>query len=73
MADRWATAPRSMASWGEEDISMPKPVIRQVITSEWSPKMDRAWALTVRQEMWNTPGRNSPPILYIGGIISSRP
>ena len=52
---------------------MPKPVIRQVITSEWSPKMDRAWALTVRQEMWNTPGRNSPPILYIGGIISSRP
>ena len=22
MADRWATAPRSMASWGQEDISM---------------------------------------------------
>ena len=47
-------------------MSMPKPVMRQVMASEWSPKILRAWALTVRQDTWNTPGRNSPPILYMG-------
>ena len=35
-------APKSMTSCGEEDASIAKPVLRTPITSEWSPKMDRA-------------------------------
>ena len=52
---------------------MANPVLRTPITSLWSPKMDRAWADRVRAETWNTPGSISPAILYILGIISSRP
>ena len=73
MAARWATAPRSITSWGEEDASRENPVCRTPITSEWSPKMDRAWADRVRADTWNTPGSISPAILYMLGIISSRP
>ena len=48
MADRWATTPRSIDSWGEADASMAKPMERQVITSEWSPRMDHIFCATVR-------------------------
>ncbi len=46
---------------------------RAAITSEWSPKMDRAWAATARAATWMTAGRSSPAILYISGIMSNRP
>ena len=52
---------------------MAKPVWRQAMTSEWSPKMFSAWVDTVRAETWNTLGSSSPAILYMLGIISSRP
>ena len=50
MAARWATAPRSMTSWGLDSHSMAKPVWRQAMTSEWSPKMFSAWVATVRAD-----------------------
>ena len=52
---------------------MEKPVWRQAITSEWSPKIERAWEATHRALTWNTPGSSSPAILYILGIIKSSP
>ena len=73
MAARWATAARSMTSWTLVSASMAKPVWRQAMTSEWSPKMFSAWVATVRADTWKTPGSSSPAILYMLGIISSRP
>ena len=73
MADRWATAPRSMHSCTLEEASWAKPVWRQPMTSEWSPKMDRPWVDTVRAETCMTPGSMEPAIRYMGGIISRRP
>jgi hypothetical protein len=70
---RCATSERSMTSCTELEKSMAKPVWRVAITSWWSPKMDRAWAATARAETWNTPGSSSPEILYMFGIMSSRP
>ena len=35
--------------------------------------MFSAWLATVRAETWNTAGSSSPAILYMLGIISSRP
>ena len=58
---------------GTRPLIMAKPVWRQAITSEWSPKMFRDWAATVRADTWKTPGNSSPAILYILGIISNRP
>ena len=52
---------------------MANPVWRTAMTSEWSPKMDSAWQASERAETWNTVGVNSPAILYMFGIISSRP
>src|SRR5512138_701693 len=43
------------------------------MTSEWSPKIDRPWAATARAATWKTVEVSSPAILYILGIISSRP
>ena len=43
------------------------------MTSEWSPKMFSAWLATVRADTWNTAGSSSPAILYMFGIIRSRP
>ena len=43
------------------------------MTSLWSPKMFRVWLASVLAETWNTPGSSSPAILYMFGIISSRP
>ena len=48
-------------------------VWRVDMTSEWSPKMQSAWAASVRAETWKTPGRSSPAILYMFGIIRRRP
>ncbi len=49
------------------------PVDRHAMTSEWSPKIDSACVATARAAMWNTVGVSSPAILYMLGIISSRP
>ena len=62
-----------MTSWTLPSHSMAKPVWRQAMTSEWSPKMFSAWVDTVRADTWNTQGSCSAAILYILGIISSRP
>ena len=43
------------------------------MTSEWSPKIDRAWVATVRAAMCIAHGVNSPAILNMFGTISSRP
>ena len=53
--------------------SMAKPVLRQLITSLWSPKIDMAWVPTVRAATCSTPGRRSPAMRCSTGIISMRP
>ena len=52
---------------------MAQPVLRQAITSLWSPKIDKACVATERAAMWKTVGVSSPAILNISGIIKSRP
>ena len=71
--DAWAIIAMSCASWTESPASMAQPVLRQDITSLWSPKIDKACVARVRAAMWNTVGVNSPAILNMLGIISSRP
>ncbi len=68
-----ATAAKSCASWTSPAQSMAKPVPRHAMTSEWSPKIDNAWVARVRAATWRQNGSNSPAILYMFGIISSRP
>ena len=68
-----ATSARSWASWTDAEASSAKPVCRTAITSEWSPKMERPCAASDRAATWITAGVSSPAILYIFGIISSRP
>ena len=41
--------------------------------STHAPKMFSAWDATVRADTWKTAGSSSPAILYMLGIISSRP
>ena len=48
-------------------------VLRQPMTSEWSPKMDMVWVPTVRAAMCRTTGFNSPDRRCMTGIISIRP
>ena len=43
------------------------------MTSAWSPKMLSAWAASARAETWKTQGSSSPAILYMFGIMSSKP
>ncbi len=69
----WAMPARSMTSCTDEVASMAKPVWRAAITSWWSPKIDSDCAASARADTWKTPGSSSPAILYILGIISSRP
>src|SRR5664279_926434 len=52
---------------------MTKPVWRVAIASWWSPKIDSAWAATARAATCITVLVSSPAILYMLGIISSRP
>ncbi len=46
---------------------------RAAITSEWSPKIERAWVASARAATWMTAGVSSPAILNMSGIISSSP
>ncbi len=50
-----------------------KPVCRTAITSEWSPKMESAWVASVRADTCMVKDVSSPAILYMLGIMSSRP
>ena len=68
-----ATTARSWASWTDAAASNAKPVCRTAITSEWSPKIDSPCAATDRAATCSTAGVSSPAILYMFGIISSRP
>src|SRR5512140_3274420 len=43
----WETRARSCASCTEPEASWAKPIWRQAITSEWSPKIESACAATV--------------------------
>ncbi len=69
----WATSARSCASWTELEHSWAKPVVRVAMTSEWSPKIESAWAAIERAATWKTAGVSSPAILCMLGIMSSRP
>ena len=69
----WATRAKSIASWTDPDASRAKPVGRAVMTSLWSPKIDRAWVASERAATWTTAGVSSPAILYRFGIIKSSP
>ena len=68
-----ATRARSCASWTHDEASRAKPVCRTAITSAWSPKMDSPCAASDRAATCRTAGVSSPAILYMLGIISSRP
>ncbi len=68
-----ATTARSCASCTDPEHSSANPVCRTAITSEWSPKIDSPCAASDRAATWNTAGVSSPAILYMLGIISSRP
>ncbi len=68
-----ATRAKSCASCTLEAQSIAQPVVRAVITSEWSPKMLSACVATVRAATWITAGVSSPAILNMFGSISSRP
>ena len=47
--------------------SMAKPVWRQAMTSEWSPKMFSAWVATVRADTWNTAGQQlAGDLVHVG-------
>jgi hypothetical protein len=69
----WAISARSWASCTEFDASSEKPVARTAMTSLWSPKIDRPCAAIERAATCITNGVSSPAILYMLGIISSRP
>ena len=66
-------AARSCASWTEPDASIAKPTWRHAMTSEWSPKIERAWVASVRAATCMQNGVSSPAILYMFGIINSSP
>ncbi len=69
----WATSARSWASCTEAEDSSANPVWRTAMTSEWSPKIDRPCAASERAATWKTVEVSSPAILYMFGIIRSRP
>src|SRR5208337_5085104 len=68
-----AISARSITSCTELEAIRAKPVWRVAITSLWSPKMERACVARVLAETWNTVAVSSPAILYMLGIIKSRP
>ncbi|OPZ20505.1 MAG: hypothetical protein BWZ10_00658 [candidate division BRC1 bacterium ADurb.BinA364] len=63
----------SITSWTLAEEISPNPVERVLMTSLWSPKIERACAATARADTWNTVGVNSPAILNMLGIMSKRP
>ena len=68
-----ATSARSCASCTDDAASIAKPTMRALITSEWSPKMDRACVAIALAATWKTQGVSSPAILYMLGSISRNP
>ena len=70
---RCATGARSMTSCTEPSQSIAKPVWRQAITSMWSPNILNELPASERADTWNTVGNFSPAILYMLGIMSSKP
>ena len=68
-----AMAAKSCASCTDEALSIAKPVVRHAMTSEWSPKMDKAWVAMVRAATCIVKGVSSPAILNMLGIIRSSP
>ena len=52
---------------------MAQPVLRTAMTSEWSPKMESAWAATLLAVTCMTVLVSSPAILYMLGIMSRSP
>ena len=68
-----AISARSCASWTDAEPSSAKPVCRTAITSEWSPKIDSPCVASDRAATCITHAVSSPAILYMFGIISSRP
>ena len=73
MVDKWATAAKSAHSCTLALQSIAKPVLRQPITSEWSPNMDMVCVPTVRAAMWSTTGFNWPDKRCNTGIMSIKP
>ena len=73
MAARCATGARSITSCAFALESIANPVWRQFITSEWSPKMESACVPTVRDATCRTPGRRSPEMRCMTGIMSMSP
>ena len=69
----WATRARSWASCTEADDSRANPVWRTAMTSEWSPKIDNPCAAIALAATWKTVDVSSPAILYMFGIMRSRP
>ena len=43
------------------------------MTSEWSPKIASDWQASERAVTWKTVGSISPAILYMFGIMRSKP
>ena len=68
-----AMAAKSWASWTSPDERRAKPIWRHAITSEWSPKIESAFAATVRAATCIANEVSSPAILYMFGIIRRRP
>ena len=68
-----ATSARSWASCTDAEESIANPVCRTAITSEWSPKIDRPCVASDLAATCSTADVSSPAILYMFGIISSRP
>ena len=73
IADKWATADKSITSWTEPSASIAKPVCLAAITSWWSPKIFNEDVANALADTWNTPGNISPAILYMFGIINNKP
>ena len=69
----WAIRAKSIASCTEFEHKKANPVARAAITSLWSQKMERACVASERAATWITAAVSSPAILYMLGIMSSRP
>ncbi len=73
IAARCGTAVRSITSCTLPSHIMASPVCLHAITSEWSPKMEKACVPTVLELTCRTPGSSSPLSLYSAGTISISP
>ena len=69
----WAMQAKSCDSWTLAEESSAKPVWRTDMTSEWSPKIERACVASDRAVTCMAKGISCPASLYMIGIISSRP